>query len=108
MAAGGNNLPVPRGGQGRVMGAIGMGSGSGSGRRGAITEKGGGGGRSGSSVTSVIDKQTTDKIVNDVPKPKGFLNSLSKNQKYGLGAAAAVVAGLAYQKQRQDVNQRFR
>jgi hypothetical protein len=94
------------GGQRRPMGAIGMGSGSG--RRGAITEKGGGGGRSGSSVTSVIDKQTTDKIVNDVPKPKGFLNSLSKNQKYGLGAAAAVVAGLAYQKQRQNVDQRFR
>ena len=92
------------------MGAIGMGSGSGSGsgRTGVLTERGGGGGRNGSSVTSVIDKPTADKIVDDIPKPKGFLRNLSKSQKYGLGAATAVVAGLAYQKQKQSVDQRFR
>lgn len=103
------------------MGAIGMGSGptyldrirggSGASKREAargLIERGGGGGRNGSSVPSGIDKPTADKIVDNTPKPKGFLRNLSKSQKYGLGAAAAVVAGLAYQKQKQSVDQRFR
>lgn len=72
-----------------------------------ITEKGGGGGRSGSSV-KLPPKPKADDIVNNTPKPKGFLKNLTKSQKYGLGAAAAVVAGLAYQKQRQSVDERFR
>lgn len=88
------------------MGAIGMGSGSGRSRD--FIERGGGGGRNGSSVTSVVEKQTANKMVDDLPKPKGFLRNLSKSQKYGLGAAAAVVAGLAYEKQKQSVDQRFR
>lgn len=86
------------------MGAIGMGSG----RSRDFIERGGGGGRSGSSVTPPLDKPTANKIVDNVPKSKGFLRNLSKSQKYGLGAAAAVVAGLAYEKQKQSVDQRFR
>lgn len=103
LASAGDNLPVPYSGSRRVMGAIGTGSAS---RR--IVEKGGGMGRSGSSVPPMKMKKTAENIVSDVPKTKGFLKSLTKGQKYGIGAAAAVVAGLAYQKQRQDVNQRFR
>ena len=86
------------------MGAIGMGSG----RSRDFIERGGGGGRNGSSVRTTPPPTTADDIVDDVPKPKGFLRNLSKSQKYGLGAAAAVVAGLAYEKQKQSVDQRFR
>jgi uncharacterized membrane protein YebE (DUF533 family) len=95
-------------------GSIGSGSsrralGPGVSQRVNIIERGGGGGRSGSSVAMRSTNATTaSDVVKNVPKNKGFLKSLTKGQKFGVGLAAGVVAGLAYQNQRKDVNQRFR